>query len=128
MGRSRKFATNYCPSGSGDQFDFLQIFDIDHHFSSLSFFLSHDDQAPDPLQFLGGVHLDGIVRGDDHPDPVAVFQGPELFEGLQPLQDPLRQGREGAQESAAVGIDPVVLEVVGLLPRSRTKGIVAREK
>ena len=34
----------------------------------------------------------------DHLDPVAVLQGPELFERLQPLQDPLGKGGEGAQE------------------------------
>ena len=42
-----------------------------------------------------------------------MLQRPELFEGLQTLQDPLRQGGEGAQECAAVGVDPVVLVVVG---------------
>ena len=57
-----------------------------------------------------------------------MFQRPELLERLQPLQGPFGRDGEGAQEIAAVGINPVMLVVVGLWPRSRTKGTVAREK
>jgi len=71
---------------------------------------SGDDRA-DPSEFLGGVHLDGVVEGLDDLYPVSIFHRPELFESLSPLQVAHLQSGEDPQKRPAVSVYPVVFVV-----------------
>ena len=68
-------------------------------------------------QFRRGINLDGVVGRLHDFDPVAVFKGPQLFKGLQPLQVSFFELGKFLQKGMAIGINAVMLIVRGNVAR-----------
>src|SRR4030042_6917990 len=70
---------------------------------SFSPVLAYGDHLPHVFKVPRGIDLLRIKYALDDPDPVAMLQGPQLFQGLGSLQIPPLHLRKSVQKSHPIG-------------------------